>query len=151
MIRSIFLGLALLIPIIFVISYSVHFQTEYNHREQVLIPISFKFNEGSVFGFDFNFGFNPCSLEGSDRKTLGVCLKPELQAYLIEKLPSYCIAYIRGFCAGNYFYPRYHNSSSADFTSMAAKQSPIEAVVLLSSEGFGEVVALRESSRVQSH
>ena len=151
MIRSIFLGLALLIPIIFVISYSVLFQTEYNHREQVLIPISWKFNEGKVFGFDFNFGFNPCSLEGSDRKTLGVCLKPLQHAYLIEKLPSNCMAYIRGFCAGNYFYPRYQNSSSADFNSMAAKQSNIEAVVLLSSEGFGEVVELRESGMIQIH
>lgn len=97
--------------------------------------------EGKVFGYDLDFGFNPCDkASNTNFQTLAVCLKPERAVYFMNELPARCTLFIKGFCAQNYFYARYSQNPSVN---LHLAKTHVEAIVKVSNKGFAEVMKLR--------
>ncbi|CDZ78471.1 hypothetical protein BN59_02781 [Legionella massiliensis] len=143
--KNTFLAFAILIPIVVIIIYGLQNQYDYRHRQSIVLPISWKMDEkGEIFGYDLDFGFNPCSeLANTNFQTLAVCLKPERRVYFMSQLPSSCTLFIKGFCAWNYFYARYSQNPSVDLSLAKTTKSKVEAVVKVSNGGFAEIIQLR--------
>ena len=144
MTRCACLILAILLPIFFVLGYSIQSQYQYDEREEITLPISWKIdNENKLFGYQFEFGFNPCTVLDSNVADVYVCLKPIKKAF--KQLPANCTLFIRGFCASNYFFPNYEQAANVNFIpAQIDKFSKAEVVVKISKAGFAEVVQLRE-------
>lgn len=146
MTRSTLLFLALLLPILFVVSYSIQSQYQYDEREEVTLPVTWKFdNDNNIFGYQFEFGFDPCSGVYSNGTEVYVCLKPIKKAF--QQLPSNCTLFIKGFCGSNYFFPNYEQATTVSFIpSQINKTSSGEVTVKISKAGYAEVVQLRQVS-----
>lgn len=144
MTRGTGLILALLVPILFVLGYSIQSQYQYDEREETTLPISWKMdNENNIFGYQFEFGFNPCTALDSNVADVYVCLKPIKKAF--KQLPANCKLFIRGFCASNYFFPNYEQAANVTFIpAQINKSSKAEVTVKISKAGFVEVVQLRQ-------
>jgi hypothetical protein len=136
---------AILIPIVFVVYYGLQNQYNATHRQSLVLPIIWKMNEnGEIFGYDLNFGFNPCDkVSNTNFQTLAVCLKPEREVYFMSQLPSSCTLFIKGFCAQNYFYARYSQNPSVDLSLAKTTKSHVEAVIKVSNKGYAEIIQLR--------
>ena len=140
MTRRAYLALAILFPIIVIVSYSIQNQYRYNDREEFILPISWKIdNDNRIFGYQLEFGFNPCVNSNS---SIVVCLKPIKKAY--DQLPANCSLFIKGFCAQNYFFPNYEQAPGVYFNpEQINRSSNAEVLVKISKAGFAEVVQLR--------
>lgn len=132
-------------PIVFVIYYGLQNQYDYTHRQSLVLPINWKVDEnGEVFGYDLDFGFNPCDkMSNTNFQTLAVCLKPKRAVYFRSQLPSHCTMFIKGFCAQNYFYARYSQNPSIDLNLAKTTKSKVEAVIKVSNKGYAEIIQLR--------
>jgi hypothetical protein len=144
MTRGAYLVLALSLPIIFVMKYSIQSQYQYDDREEITLPISWKVdNENNIFGYQFEFGLNPCADLNSNVADVYVCLKPIKKAF--KQWPESCKLFIRGFCASNYFFPNYEQAASVSFIpAQINKSSKAEVTVKISKAGFAEVIQLRQ-------
>lgn len=142
--RSVYLFLALSLPIIFIMQYSIQGQYQYDDREEFILPVSWKLdNDDKVFGYQFEFGFNPCDSLGSNTNDIYVCLKPIKKAF--SQLPDNCKLFIKGFCGSNYFFPRYEQAASVNFIpAQVNKTGKAEVTVKISKTGYVEVVQLRQ-------
>jgi hypothetical protein len=144
MTRNTFLVFAILLPILFVIIYSIQSQYQYNDREEITLPISWKLdNEHNIFGYQFEFGFNPCTGVYENGTDVFVCLKPIKKAF--QQVPDNCTLFIKGFCASDYFFPNYEQAASVNFIpNQINKLSKAEATLKISKAGYAEVIQLRQ-------
>ena len=140
------LALALILPVSYCVWYALYSQYYFLNRTTIQLPIIWKKNvDGQVFGYTMNFGFNPCHIT-TEVQNVAVCLKPFKRAYLLENIPNSCQLFIKGFCAHDYFYPRYSQASSVskDFKTLSNNQFTW-ALIKVSQQGFAEVVELSSS------
>lgn len=137
------LALALSLPFFYCVWYALFSQYYFLNRVTIQLPVIWKKNgDGQVFGYTMNFGFNPCQIT-SKVKNVAVCLKPLKKAYLLEGIPDSCQLFIKGFCAHDYFYPRYSQAPTVtnDFSTLSNNQS-VWALIKVSPQGFAEVIKL---------